>query len=302
MKNITLAVVLVQLLSSVMAQYTVVYVDTIDFEEPCNYLFIDTSATNLWQIGVPAKTILDSAYSAPSAIITDTINYYPTNNHSSFVIKLDSESFSPPGTTTWIRYWHKFDTDSINDYGVVEVSYNGSNDWKVLGSDTTFIAYFEFMRNGSNSSTYLTTGQSNGWINDSYSIQFFSTSWEVPDNIWLRFSFYSDSVQDEREGWMIDDIIILGILPWGIEENILFNSYPYPNPCQQKLYIATPDCANFNFTIYVYDNLGKTIDIKRFDNEPILVNLNPYPDGLYFYQITDNRTRGLSNGKFLIMK
>lgn len=101
---------------------------------------------------------------------------------------------------------------------------------------------------------------------------------------------------------MIDDIRILSLEPWGIEENVLINSYPYPNPCQQKLNIATPECRNLNFTICIYDNMGKTIVTKNFDNESIQVNLNPYPDGLYFYKITDNDTMGISNGKFIIKK
>lgn len=147
MKNIILAVILVLLLSNVMAQYTILYADTIDFEKPCNYLFIDTSATNLWQKGIPGKTILDSAYSVPNSIITDTVNYYPTNNLSSFVLKLEPGSFGL-GYNTDISFWHKFDTDSINDYGVVEVSYDTGNVWKVLRTDTTYIDFIFFNRNG----------------------------------------------------------------------------------------------------------------------------------------------------------
>jgi hypothetical protein len=301
MKNIILAVILVLLLSKVIAQYFIVYADTIDFEEPCNYLFIDTSATNLWQMGIPGKTIFDSAYSMPNAIITDTVNYYPTNNHSSLVIKLDPAIFSLISNID-VHFWHKFDTDSLNDYGVVEVSYDTGNVWKTLRTDTTYINFIFFERNGSWTATHLSTGQSNGWFMDTYTFNSYLTTEERPDNIWLRFSFYSDSVQDEREGWMIDDIIILGIEPWGIKENALFNSYPYPNPCQQKLYISTPECGKLNFTIYIYDNMGKPIVTKSFDNESIQVNLNPYPAGLYFYKITDNDTRGISNGKFIIKK
>ena len=212
MRNIILAVILVLLLSNVMAQYFIVYADTIDFEEPCNYLFIDSSATNLWQMGIPGKTILDSAYSEPYAIITDKVNYYPPNNHSNFVLKLD------PGivgfiSTIDISFWHKFDTDSMNDYGVVEVSYDTGNVWKVLRTDTTYINFIFFNRNGSDTATHLATGQSNGWLIDTYTFYSYLSSSERPENIWLRFSFYSDDIQDNREGWMIDDIRILGLNP-----------------------------------------------------------------------------------------
>ena len=50
---------------------------------------IDTSvAGNIWQIGKPHKTIFDSAYSRPDAIVTDTIHDYPANNLSTFAIKI----------------------------------------------------------------------------------------------------------------------------------------------------------------------------------------------------------------------
>ncbi|MEZ5195274.1 MAG: hypothetical protein R2764_02365 [Bacteroidales bacterium] len=35
----------------------------------------------------------------------------------------------------------------------------------------------------------------------------------MPEKIWLRFSFYSDSIQNEKEGWMIDNIQITGLMP-----------------------------------------------------------------------------------------
>ena len=52
---------------------------------------LDTSASNIWQIGKPQKIIFDSASTVPNAIVTDTINFYPINNISRFGIKILDE-------------------------------------------------------------------------------------------------------------------------------------------------------------------------------------------------------------------
>lgn len=282
-----------------LSQSTIFYSDTINFEKPCDYLYIDSTSTNLWQIGIPNKTIFDSAYSKPFAIITDTINNYTLNNHSSFILKLEPESIKDGGNTV-INFWHKFDTDSINDYGVVEVSYDEGNDWKVLYTDTTYnIHYF---RNGSGSENYLATGQSNGWVNDNIVFIFYLTSAEVPEEIWLRFSFYSDSIQNEKEGWMIDNIQITGYMPWGIEENKIFYSSPYPNPCQEYLFIDVPEIEKVNFTLIVYDLSGKMIESKKFINEQINIITNQLNNGMFFYRIINNTDGSTSYGKFIVKK
>ena len=298
-KNISLVFLLIQVFSG-LSQSTIFYSDSINFEEPCNYLNVDSSSTNLWQIGTPSKIIFNTAYSMPFAIITDTINYYSSNNHSNFILKLEPESIGEDGGQTFISFWHKFDTDSINDYGVVEVSYDEGNDWKVLYTDTSYVIYYE--RNGSYAGPRLATGQSNGWVFDNIVFDFYLTGTGIPENIWLRFSFYSDSVQDDKEGWMIDNIQITGVMPWGIEENNIFYSYPYPNPCQEYLSIVVPKYENQNFTLFVYDLFGKLIESKKFAGEKIQINTLQYINGIYCYQITNNDDKGRSPGKFIIKK
>ncbi len=92
MKKITLFLFIITLtFSLVHGQYgSLIYTDTINFETSHNWVHLDTSITNnIWRIGIPSKTYLDSAYSIPYAIITDTINNYPINNYSYFDIIID---------------------------------------------------------------------------------------------------------------------------------------------------------------------------------------------------------------------
>lgn len=297
-RNVLIVFLIIQVFNG-LSQSTIFYADTLNFEEPCNYLFIDSSSTNLWQIGIPNKTILDSAYSMPFAVITDTIYYYTPDNHSSFILKLESECIEVGGQTL-ISFWHKFDTDSIIDYGVVEVSYDEGNEWKVLYTDTTYSV--NYYRIGPYTETYLATGQSKGWILDNIEFDFYLTQTGIPENIWLRFSFYSDSIHNEKEGWMIDNIQITGAHPWGIKENNIFNSYPYPNPCQEYLSIDVPKNKNVNFTLFIYDLSGKMIESKKFENDQININTKRFKNGVYFYKIINNKNRNASHGKFIVKK
>ncbi len=299
MKKIIFTIFSVLQFSGAFAQYFILYSDTINFEEPCNYLTIDNSGSNLWQIGIPSKTILDTAYSTPYAIITDTSEYYTANNHSIFTLKLEPESFGDGGNTE-INFWHKFDTDSISDYGVVEVSYDEGNEWKVLRTDTTYL--IDFTRNDSFTASHLATGQSNGWVNDLYCFRFYLASGGEPENIWLRFSFYSDGQENDREGWMIDNIRITQILPWGIEENNLFYSYPYPNPCQSVLNILIPDNEYKHITLYIWDNYGRLIVSELLENKQIRLTTGQLKNGLYFYTVLNNGNKSKSYGKFIIKK
>ena len=295
-RNVLIFILVIQLFNG-LSQSTIFYSDTINFEKPCDYLYIDSSSTNLWQIGIPNKTLLDSAYSKPFAIITDTINNYTLNNQSNFILKLEPESFRENGNTH-INFWHKFDTDSINDYGVVEVSYDEGNDWKVLYSDTTY--NINYYRNGSGSNDYLATGKSNGWVNDHIAFHFYLTSTGVPEEIWLRFSFYSDSIQNEKEGWMIDNIQITGLEPWGIKEKSVFTSTPYPNPCGEYIFIDVPKTGNMNFSLIVYDLSGQIIESKKIYNEQIKIITKQLNSGMLFYKITNNIDGSTSHGKFIV--
>src|SRR5438045_3733211 len=45
---------------------------------------IGTNTNNIWQVGKPQKTLFSSASTTPNVIVTDTINYYPNNNVSTF--------------------------------------------------------------------------------------------------------------------------------------------------------------------------------------------------------------------------
>ena len=70
------------------AQFGSQYFDQEDpNESDAIQIAIDTASQNVWQIGMPQKTIFNMASTEPNAILTDTSGSYPANNTSRFIAK-----------------------------------------------------------------------------------------------------------------------------------------------------------------------------------------------------------------------
>ena len=54
------------------------------FDDDCGRLQMDTSLSNIWQIGEPNKVVFDTAYTPTNCIVTDTALTYPNANLSFF--------------------------------------------------------------------------------------------------------------------------------------------------------------------------------------------------------------------------
>lgn len=242
-------------------------IDTINFESSSFHLILDSSNVgNIWQIAHPSKVVFDSAYSAPRAIITDSINPYPINNQSSFML-----GFELNGGQPYIEFKHRFDTDSLHDGGYVEISKDSGQTWLLL-SDTINLGYINGYYNqyglqvggfyGVNDSLQNGkigfSGKSNGWT--SSVVQFPCFALKQPWELLLRFTFVSDSIDNFRDGWMIDNIYIYntGICS-GVEENPLEILHSFPNPFSGSTRIELGELFLNNGSYTLYNIEGKTI-------------------------------------------
>src|SRR5689334_19002015 len=107
------------------------------------HLIIDTTAypNNVWQIGKAQKSVLDSTVCTTNLIITDTVTPYPVNNHSVFTIT----NRATPGDVYGFRLFsgsYYVQTDSLKDYGTIELSLDKGVTWINLINDTTYAANF----------------------------------------------------------------------------------------------------------------------------------------------------------------
>jgi hypothetical protein len=260
---------------------------------PLDYsLQIDTvsNPNNIWHVGAPQKNVINSAYSLPNVIITDTINSYPTNDTSVFIIKQIDQG----GYSIWqaaeLAGYYKVNSDSLHDFGTIEISLDQGTTWINLVTDTTYSSYYNWL-----TPKPTLTGNSNGWQNFWIFLaplgQVFNVN--MGDTIFIRFTFISDSIADNLDGLAYDNFQYCNGAE-GIEERLNENFLViYPNPATDILSINRRTKSEkesvkiFSYTgQLLYENNDfktKSIDLKK-------LNLAP---GLYFLKYSDMKDYAL---------
>lgn len=169
---------------------------------------LDTGSGNVWQVGPPQKTLFDSAATAPNAIVTDTINTYPNDKSSAFQFGL--RRYSLRGNIVAFRWMQKLDMDFGHDGGAVEYSLDTGQTWISIFTDTNVYNFYGFDTTNADTlanGTHVFTGTDSVWrdvwlcYRNSYFLQH-------GDSIIFRFTFYSDNVDSNKDGWMIDNMLI----------------------------------------------------------------------------------------------
>lgn len=277
--------------------------DTITFEEPTSDITILPTNGNLWQIGMPQKTFFDTAYSGLKAILTDTVNSYPPNDTSSFVFTIHN-TFINYTCRTCVEFWHKYDMDSIGDKGLIDASYDGGNSWETLAETYNDGAYFHWLddihENGSAYTQHPDTiaGKSDGWIHSTFCWQWYipvksaDTIILMPDSLLIRFTFISDSLIKNKDGWMIDNIIPYAA-GWDLcsdinEFNKEMNLSVFPNPFSTQITIQT-DILLKNAVVALYNSQGQIMKhIEHISGKEVVILRDELPPGLYFLALSEN--------------
>jgi hypothetical protein len=280
--------------------------DTVSFEKPSTEIIIDTTSGSLWQIGRPQKTFFNSAHTGNRAILTDTITDYPPNDTSSFIYVMRKLYIQT--CNTCLGFWQKYDMDSTGDKGIIDASYDGGKSW-VLLKDTsmvppedTYIYWQPDYHASDGSSTdhkLITSGKSDGWIQSSLCWNWYlackkDTIIDNPDSLMIRFTFTSDAIAKNKEGWMIDDIVTSGEFPedcpGGIKENSINNNiFISPNPASSAIQVSSEQPTVIS--IDIYNMLGeKVYSTPITDNRsPITINITAFPTGMYFAEIKSEK-------------
>jgi len=292
-------IVLVILFASNFQLFAQVYYDSIKFETPYPHILIDTSNHNIWQIGVPHKALFREAYSLNKAIVTDTLKPYPINNHSYFDLYLSKENFNSYGRNMFIEMKHKYDTDTLRDGGYISVSYDNGGTWVNIIDDLN--TYWPVTPAWSDDNWNLYThqdtlfngefgfsGRSDGWVTMVFSWHYIplKRSEIVPgDTMILRFHFVSDSLETQKEGWMIDDIkLYAGYIGSGINHFKSLDFNIWPNPMAARCTIESSFLGNIELSIL--DVSGRQLRLENYNNAKI-VNLERQnlPAGIYFVKL-----------------
>ncbi|MEZ4883824.1 MAG: T9SS type A sorting domain-containing protein [Chitinophagales bacterium] len=265
------------------------------FEDPNQNLLINIDTanhSNIWQIGQPSKTLFSSAFSPPNALTTDTANTYPIDNQSSFSFKIDRSLLWAGFPYFILEWWQKMDCEKGVDGGIIEVSYDNQTTWYNIFEDPL---HQPFMLS-SIPVVSLFSGQKgiseqdNTWKRMGFC---WSESSNIPaDTIFLRFTFVSNSVDTQQEGWIIDNFHVYETIIDEIEDGTYFAQQItlHPNPTNNRfvLHLQNPKLQNLQLTIT--DIHGRTLQHTPLLQSSIEVDLSEQPNGIYLVQISDGKS------------
>lgn len=302
MKLFTFAILLIQanLLIAQSPCWTGEYVYSINFDDgQClEGLYVDTSSNsnNIWEIGVPQKTTFTSAHSLPNVIVTDKLNFYPINDTSSFIISHIAGSGFYYNHTASIEGQYYVNSDSLSDYGLIELSPDNGNTWFDIINDPTFSGSWW-------SSVPTLTGYSNGW--NYFYFDVLSTAGTLGitpgDTLKYRFTFISDNNLDSLDGLMFDSFVFQDYVE-GIDEIGLnkIQSNIFPNPAMSTVTIEIDNPNHATFEIKMFDHIGNEI-IKslQFKEDSIILDISNLDTGVYTYLIKSSEDESWSSGKMI---
>ncbi len=271
-----------------------------DFDDGEPDPWIDTlevridSSSSLWQIGLPQKEIFDEAYSLPNAIMTDTISAYPVSDTSIFYVEAPfSEIFGSIGILafSWVQ---KLDIDSL-DGGTVDFSIDGGETWQnAFDSPYVYNWYgWEFPENVDTlaNETIVFTGRDSTWREIWLCYEYYWLN-EVADTLHVRFTFFSDTISGESDGWIIDNIRLEPTWVHTVGEGPTNDSYVnlYPNPASDRLNIELKKSDEFHIIeeLKIFSETGRLIESFKSIPTKFFVDTSDLPSGVYEVFVRSN--------------
>lgn len=292
MRNFALSTSLLLFSVSLIAQIPDSYaVYNFSFEDTTHHHSLIIDSNSIWQIGTPSKTTFTSPYSWPNVICTDTINPYPLNDTSSFTV-IHKAYWCYPNKTigAGISFYYMLDTDTLNDHWGLYVSFDKGQTWYDMFNDTAVTNYYSYGSYAPEQSgsypiwMYCQIILKSGFPN-AYNIN-------LDDSVLYRFVFYSDSIDTQKDGVMLDDITfydyIEGIDSYQADSQIKIS----PNPAKDIINFGfPPDIVDGEVTIAIYDMQGrKTCEfVSKMHNRELTIQTAGLAPGLWLFKIITKR-------------
>ncbi len=256
-------------------------IEDFDDSDYCDRFLIDTvsNPNNVWQIGIPQKNIFAEAHSQKRAIVTDTLNSYPSNDTSSFTfVHLADNGFTYPHTVV-IGGFYKVNSDTLTDYGKIEFSPDKGITWIELFHDSINLDCPSYAL-----PKPVFSGNSNGWKSFTEGFECFGEVYNIEqgDTLYYRFTFISDSVQTNKEGLMFDDLVFQdyaeGIPEIGNKDIIQLS----PNPASIQLNVSIKNLPFTKGEIILLSLDGRIIQKEKFNYQTTsAIDVGDIPCGVY---------------------
>lgn len=258
-------------------------------------IYIDSTDTNnIWQIGSPQKTFLNSSASFPNVAITDSINIINYGDTSFLYVDIPTTNIN--SAIVALQWKHKFLFDSINhpngSGGIIQVLIEDSiySQWLNCAENYDIFLYnffpsyypgFELFNNYisiSNQYEIGYTGQSD-WV-DNW-MCFNKYSYNFQDTIKVRFGFIS-SDSANCEGWMLDNFNVHETWIHTIKENAADgNVFVYPTISSGDFKIKNKKIESKIEFIDVINNEGRIVKRLNSISDNYDLRLHELSDGNY---------------------
>ena len=264
-------------------------------------LFTETegATSDLWAIGIPTGTLLNTAGTGNNVYATSLSGNYRNETTSYLYSKcIDLSKISTP----ILSFKMAFDIELNWDYLTFEYSINNGATWAILGNASDPNWYnSSSIENGIPGKQWTGEGENThaaGDINATIrEYSFDLAAFTSQSNILFRFKFFADYAVNE-EGTLIDDWVVNGTVLSLNNEELLSNFAVYPNPSNGTFNLNWLEQGEAS--IIVYDYTGKLILKKhKITNNTFELNLNGFSKGLYIAKITIN---GKQAAKKLILE
>jgi len=257
----------------------------LEIDSTYKYWSLDTTnQNNIWMYGKANKILFNEG---SSVIITDTVNNYPLNNTSSFELTwLCDYDYDCPGIGTFdgfsFGFHHKMDSEEGKDGGKIEISINESPFRNIIDLQDT-IQFWGYTQSDSVKS--LNGPGFSGSIEDWSWSEFGSGFHLFVDGIpvKIRFTFESDSVETNQEGWMIGQIQASWFFLNTEEINPNDLIKISPNPARNEIILKMENSEIKKFELF--DNYGKKIIEGNTNGVETRINIRDFPSGFYILKI-----------------
>lgn len=258
-----------------------------------NSILIDfgSDTNNIWQIGPPQKPLFNNAASVPNVLITDTINFYPMGDTSRFVAKVYNDWY--PFGIMALQWKQKLDFDTTYDGGIVEFSIDQGTSWQNVYNNPYVYSYYGFDLQNIDTLPGSEVGFSGTDTNWRDIWLCFDMSWmsNFPDTLYFRFSSISDSVDNLKEGWMIDNMLAHLTMIHTITE-IEQSEYirVTPIPANKTINIQTKKLDEYHVIEHMelINSNGEIVDKYGLCPTKFFINVENQPNGIYFLNIKTN--------------
>lgn len=292
MKTLATLLFIITCLSGYAQQYSHYFdKDTIPGREGIHFI-LDTTAANVWQIGKPSKTIFDSAATLPNALMTDTLNTYPGNSNSSFILTYHTADFT--GGITALQWVQKLDLEYKKDGGIIELSLDTGQSWKNVFTDPNIYNFYGFdtnnvdtLPNGQVGFTGTDSTWKNVWLCfDSYWLN------QATDSMLVRYTLVSDGNDTKQEGWMIDNY--LAHITWIhtiTEEEQKAYLKVFPNPTNGRVYIKAKRMEGEHIIeeMQLINQQGAIVQEFGMSPTKFFIDIGHHPAGMYKLRVKTNK-------------